>query len=320
MKVMRKLFLIFPSVFIITGASIAQETLGSVPSEFDQTKGTKHLVVVWNDSTASVEEADEAAVEVERVYGLISDYLGRDRVPGSKIIVILEGAMFAEGQRRIPWVDWEGRVHLFRSPGPTGEYLSIFPHELVHALRAEQPNRKATLAKTGGRFLEEGFAEAVALIAEGGINRYPYWGTEPDVVVWHLMSSKLEVALEALIERHDELSLKCELQSYPLRGSFFRFLEKKVGREKLLELAYRQGPFGIEVYEKAAGTEFAELVDEWRGEIEARSKSIPEILEKGKTWQTMVEGFGLRLCRPGEESSPERGAGQKNTMGLPVLR
>lgn len=300
-NISRNAFLLLLSVLTISFSSTAQTTLGTLPYEFDQTKETPHLVVAWNDSTASVHEAEETAVEVERVYGLISDYLGRDRVPDSKIIVILEGAMFAEGQRRIPWVDWEGRVHLFRSPGPTGEYLSIFPHELVHALRMEQPNRRATLAKTGGRFLEEGFAEAVALIADGGINRYPYWGTDPDVVVYHLMASQLDIPLEALIDRHSELSLKCELQSYPLRGSFFRFIERKVGRAKFLDLAYSEGPFGPEVYEDATEEEFAALVEEWRGEIENRSKSIPEVLEIGIAWQTMVEGIGLRLCKPGED-------------------
>ena len=189
----------------------ASETAAASIDGFDRSKTTEHFEIVWNDSTASEEDAKLAAKETESDYDAIAGYLGVDRLPDKRIVVILEGDMFPDGGRRIPHVDGEGRVHLYRSP--TGDYLSIFPHELVHALRMSLPKRRAFYSVTGGGFLEKGFAEAVALIAEGSVDRYPYWGFEADVVAWHLVDSGQDVSLAALLSRHRELSLRCELQS-----------------------------------------------------------------------------------------------------------
>ncbi len=247
-----------------------------------------------NDASLSAEELERLRLGMEADYDAVASFLGASRLPSAPIEVVFEGDMFVAGQRRIPHVDALGRVHLYRSPGPKGSYLGSFPHELVHALRAIIPDRMRLLAQHGARFLEEGFAEAVALEAGRSIDIYPYFGTEPDAVVAYLLDTGRDVPLRSLLERHRELNLSCEMQSYPLRASFMRYVARKVGQERFIELAYSRGPFGARMYEEATGLAFDELVSAWRDDALARAGA--RAVELGRAWETTFTGFGLRLC------------------------
>ncbi len=276
-------------------------TQGEIPAGYDRQKEGQGLLFLWREAETD-ESTAETAIEVGNViFNGIAKFLGRDRVPSKKLVVVLDGSMFANGTRRIPRVDAQGRVLLYTTSAPMNQYMSVFAHELVHAIRYQNHLAGDASAVLGTGFFEEGFAEAVALQVEGHSDRYPYWGYSPAAINAHLIEEDLAIPLERLINEHAALSLKCELQSYPLRGSFLTYLHSLMGHESFLLLSDARSRKDTSFYEKRLAKPFAELVSDWRDHVLAQAEHIPDAEQQALDWLALNQQFGFKLCEKGAD-------------------
>jgi hypothetical protein len=154
----------------------AQPTLGELPEGFDHRRESAHFVFVWRQAETTPEEIEAAVALAEHLFARLSVVLGPERVPSKKLIVMFEGDWRPTGERRYPYVDAFGRIHLFRFPGLGGGYLGKLGHEMVHAFRMEWKwNRRRPPGQAFG-FVEEGVAEWLATHVEPDSLAFPYYG------------------------------------------------------------------------------------------------------------------------------------------------
>ena len=195
---------------------------------FDKQVETRHFIIVWRTPETRPAEVETAKTQAESFFARISEYIGASRAPTEKLIVILEGeAKQQEGQRkgpskngyRVPHVDRQGRIHLYRY---FGNYFEALSHEMVHAFRMQTNHWK-------DGFFEEGFASLIGDALQPDKKGFPRYGVPLTVVAGHWIVSAEDIPLMILKQQHRQISLKCMAQSYSLRASFFKYLQDQFG-------------------------------------------------------------------------------------------
>ena len=157
-----------------------------------------------------------------------------------------------------PYVDDDGTVHLWRFSKEEGGYHALFAHELVHAIAYDDLVGPAVEDIENSGFYLEGWAEYVALLVDPGKTGFSLFGFDEDVVVGHWLLEE-GPSLADYRERHEELSLRCQGQSYILRASWFRYVDEELGREVLLDLAAGREGWGREAVEDVLGTSLEQV-------------------------------------------------------------
>ena len=279
--VIKNLYVAFLVLFIINNVQ-CQSKAESYSEE------TQHFIIHWEKDNASSSDVEKAKSISEEIYTVYLDYLGKERLPNTKIAIHLggPGLDMQNGDVKIPHVDLDGNIHIYRFPHG---YFGELAHEMIHAIRIYK-------GFMDDWFLEEAFAEAVAsnLFPDNvGFNRYGY----PLTIAAGSWVDKLRyIPLRLLKENHNELSMKCSAQSYALRADFFVYLEKTYGKDKYLSFVYDANSKNYSSYVNYFDKSFDELEKDWLENLRERIDNIEDFEEQKHNYLTKSAVRFIKIC------------------------
>ncbi len=228
---------------------------GPQPLGFEKTAESQHFKYFWNPVHVNKEELDTAFHFCEQIYERMAKALGKDRMTAKKLIVTFNGeGLVPNRPKRAPNVDRYGRIHLYRFND--GGYFAAFAHELVHAIRV-------TEVANWERFFEEGVASAFSDLIYPEKMGFPLFGYPRAQIAAYLLQRPDNIPLQIMREKHLQLNMKCQLQSYILREDFFCYLIEKYGSDKLINFAYSNEVGQLNGYESTWGHSFDKLIQDW---------------------------------------------------------
>jgi hypothetical protein len=275
-------------------------TQGEIPDGFDGRRDTPHFVLLWRQGETTREEIDAAAAQAEALFARLSAALGPARTPAARLILLFEGdGLSPTGTLRLTHYDNSGRIHPLRYPGPGRGYVSKLGHELVHAFRLDWQRRHRR--DPGYGFVEEGFAELMAIRLEPDTLPFPYYGVPRPVVVGQWLLANEAPPLQTLLERHGWLNRHCLLQAYALRGSFFLYLRETFGQEAVLRLAYTEEPVTPALFGQIFGRDFETLATEWRAQALQQFWAVPEAPQLAHDYRTKTPAARSYVCQAGKD-------------------
>jgi hypothetical protein len=275
-------------------------TQGEIPDGFDGRRDTPHFVLLWRPGETTRDEIDAAEARAEHLFARLSAELGLARTPEARLILLFEGdGLSPTGQYRPTHNDNTGRIHLFRYPGPGRGYVSKLGHELVHAFRLDWQRRHRR--DPGYGFVEEGFAEFMAIRMEPDALPFPYYGVPIPVVVGQWLLANEAPPLQTLLQRHGWLNLHCLIQAYALRGSFFLYLNETFGQEAVLRLAYTEERVTPALFATVFGRDFDMLATEWRAQALQQFWAMPEAPTLAQTYREQTPAKHLYVCQAGKD-------------------
>lgn len=184
-----------------------------------------------------------------------------------------------------PYVDNEGTVHMWRFSEAEGGYHALYAHELVHAIAYDHLVGPAEEDIENSGFYLEGWAEYVALLVDPGKTGFSLFGFDEHVVVGHWLKQG-GPTLADYRERHEELSMPCQGQSYILRASWFRYVDEELGREVLLDLAAGRDGWSREAVEAVLGAPLEQVDADWRAWATARYNAHPNADAEAQAYRT----------------------------------
>lgn len=249
---------------------------------------TEHFALQYDPSLVSEEEVRMAADRGETFRSAIGDRLGH--APEQRIVVVLHGpARQPDGSWGRPRVDGLARIHLYRYAPEPESFFNAFAHELVHVFRFHRKPHHDW-------FTEEGFAEFVARRVHPVMDGFPWYGETMDLVAGQFVARGENLPLSALRERHEELNMPCRLQSYALRASFFDWLGRAFGDEKVFAFAAREKAGALEDYERFFDSTFEELETKWYRELLARYEAIENHAARAEAYRTESPAQYVLVC------------------------
>lgn len=275
-------------------------TQGDIPNGFDGRRDTPHFVLLWRQGETTRDEIDAAAACAEILFARLAAELGPARTPQARLILLFEGnGLSPTGQYRPTHNDNTGRVHLFRYPGPGRGYVSKLGHELVHAFRLDWQRRHRRDPWYG--FVEEGFAELMAIRMEPDGLPFPDYGVPIPVVVGQWLLANEAPPLQTLLQRHGWLNLHCLLQAYALRGAFFLYLSETFGHETVLRLAYTEERVTPALFAAVFGRDFDLLASEWHARALQQFWAVPEAPKLAQAYREQTPAKHIYVCQAGKD-------------------
>lgn len=236
-------------------------------------RSSAHFDFESTSAEATPAEMDAGIELAEALYGDIAVLVGANHLPGRKIMVILEGPYRPD--RSGAYIDEQGGVHLSRYRADLGGYFGSMAHEIVHAFRYGYWHRFNVGPWKNFGFIEEGFAEFVAQQVYPEKGGFPFYLHPEDVVVGHMLIRGDAIPMQVMRDRHD-LNTSCEWQTYPLRASWFRYVDETYGRAAVLAIAYAEVETTNEMIEGLLGTPIAQVDVGWDQWLRARYAAIPD--------------------------------------------
>jgi hypothetical protein len=149
------------------------------------------------------------------------------------------------------------------------------------------------------RFFDEGFAEFLAQSVDPHKRGFPFYGFHEDAVVGQLLVRDEDIPLNVLRTRHADLNRPCEIQAYPQRASWFRFVDETYGREATLNLAYPHTEPTSGVVLGLLGVGLEELDQAWEAWIMARYNALPGADDLGQAYRERTSW--AHVCRAGAD-------------------
>lgn len=281
-----------PAVFFVAacGNSTEPEPVETL------TRSSEHFDFVSNTARATEAEMDFGIVEAEAHWAAIAALLGPELTPSAKITVILDGDFSSD--RPGAYVDDRGRIHVTRYREDLGGYFGPLAHEVVHAMRYTYWHTyNAGLWENFG-YIEEGFAEYAAILADPDKPGFPFYGYDPDAITGQRLIRGEGIPQQVMREQHD-LNTPCQWQTYPLRASWFRYVEEQYGREAVLSIAYSEVETTDERIETLLGVTLAEVDAAWEQWQRDRYADIPNAAQIA---QPYFQKFGNEpICEAGED-------------------
>jgi hypothetical protein len=235
-------------------------------------RSSAHFDFESTTAEATAAEMDAGIELAEAQYEDIAVLVGANHLPGRKIKIILEGPYRSD--RSGAYIDEQGGVHLSRYRADLGGYFGSMAHEIVHAFRYSYWHRFNVGPWKNFGFIEEGFAEFVAQQVYPEKGGFPFYLHPEDVVVGHMLIRGDAIPMQVMRDRHD-LNTPCEWQTYPLRASWFRYVDETYGRAAVLAIAYAEVETTNEMIEGLLGTPMAQVDAGWNQWLRARYAAIP---------------------------------------------
>jgi hypothetical protein len=235
-------------------------------------RSSAHFDFESTTADATAAEMDLGISLAETHYEAIANLVGANHLPGRKIKVILEGPFRPD--RSAGFVDDQGNVHLSRYRDDLGGYFGSLPHEVAHAFRYTYWHRFNIGPWENFGFIEEGFAEFVAQQVYPEKGGFPFYGYPEDVVVGHMLIRGDAIPMQVMRDRH-ELNTPCQWQTYPLRASWFRYVDETYGRAAVLAIAYAEVETTNEMIAGLLGVAIAQVDADWDLWLRARYAAIP---------------------------------------------
>lgn len=264
-----------PIVILVAGCSDA-----TGPTQVSRESEHFHFFAALTNAT--VAEVEQGIDLAETHFAKIAQIVGAGRTPSRRIAVWLEG----DKRSGVPdHVDGQGTVHIHRYADPEIGYFSSLAHELTHAFRYDHWQNVAPWPAMS--FYEEGFAEFVALRADPGKRGFPLFGHSEDVVAGHWVVSGDGLPPSLLRERPD-LNTPCEHQAYPMRSSWFSYIDDVYGRQAVVEIAYATSAATSAAVVDALGVSLSELDAAWAAWLVDRYAAIPNADELADAYRNRI--------------------------------
>ncbi|MGB5674579.1 MAG: hypothetical protein WBO43_08545 [Gemmatimonadota bacterium] len=260
------------------------------------TRSSEHFEFTSNTTRATEAEMDFGIQEAEAHWTAISALVGPERTPSAKITVILDGDFSSD--RPGAYVDDRGRIHVTRYREDLGGYFGPLAHEVAHAMRYSYWNRFQAGSWENFGYIEEGFAEYAAILADPDKAGFPFYGYDPDAITGQRLIRGEGIPQQVMRDRHD-LNTPCQWQTYPLRASWFLYVEEQYGREVVLSIAYSEVETTDERIEALLGATLAEVDVAWEQWQRDRYADIPNAAQIA---QPYFQKFGNEpICEAGED-------------------
>jgi hypothetical protein len=288
-------------VYLLVSA-ITLQAFAELPKSFDATTRSEHVVAYFRNDETKIDEAKNIVVTAEKHFAKISNFLGKDKTP-SEVTIYLEGEAFNTKTQefKYPSVDDDGIIHLFHFPGEAFSYAEAMPHEMVHAFRTHTWKEKHDQDYlTGFGFIEEGFAEFVSMEVSPEYVSFVRYGYPVEAVVAFLFEDKKDIPLGVLFNHH-EINPKCIAQAYPLRASFFKYLNITFGKEKVFALAYYSGKLTRATFGEIFGKSFEDLVTEWKSFAVESYQKLPNGPKLKDDYKNKSPVKHFPFCEAGKE-------------------
>jgi len=262
-----RLWPVLPACFLIAacGNSTEPEPVTSL------TRSSEHFEFLSNTARATEAEMDFGIQEAEAHWTAISALVGPERTPSAKITVVLDGDFNSD--RPGAYVDDRGRVHVTRYREDLGGYFGPLAHEVAHAMRYSYWHRFQAGTWENFGYIEEGFAEYAAILADPDKAGFPFYGYDPDAITGQRLIRGEGIPQQVMREQHD-LNTPCQWQTYPLRASWFRYVEEQYGREAVLSIAYSEVETTDERIEALLGATLEQVDAAWEAWQLARYAAI----------------------------------------------
>lgn len=264
------------------------------PAGYAQRYETEHFVFLAREGEATLGDFQRAGKRAEGWFEDLRGVLGEARTPSARLVVLIDGS--GVGGAAVPHVDGQGRIFLYRYTDDFEDYLDSLLHEMVHAFR------RATGYPYLG-FVEEGVAAAIdeALFAEKV--SFPLYGFSSDLVAGHLFKIDRAIPLDVLRRRHRALNLRCQIQSYSERVSFFGHLRDTFGLAALIDFIYDPAGVDSAAYEHAFGLSFSDLVRDWEAALSKRHRAIQGADALWAAYIGESPAQYQNVCEPGKDYS-----------------
>lgn len=258
---------------------------------------SEHFHFQSTSTQATQAELEEGIGRAEELWSAIGTFVGVGRLPNRRITVALDGdKRDGDGGDHI---DDRGVVHLLRREPAVGGYFGALAHELVHALRYDYWHRYDSWSWPNFPFLDEGFAEAVAMQVDPGKTGFPYYWFNPDVVAGHWLARGESIPPATLRERHHELNSKCEFQAYPIRAYWLLYIEENWGRGAVLDIVYAEVPTADEFIAAVLGQAIGEVDAGWAAWLLARYEATPGADAEAEEFRNYFDG--IYVCGVGTD-------------------
>lgn len=244
---------------------------------------SEHFRFIGTTYTSSEEEMEEGIKRAEELYEALAEIIPADFPLDSLIVVQLNGDLRSQA----PYVDGEGTIQLWRYPEEEGGYRALFAHELVHAIAFDAAVKAGALEWESLGFYNEGWAEYAAQLIDPGKTGFPYYGFDKAVVAGYWASQGGPTLAELRIS-HEELNLSCACQTYPLRASWFRYVDESYGRQAVLEIMYGGREMTPEVVAEILGDSLAQVDKAWRVWVLKRYASNPDATTQAAAYRNRI--------------------------------
>ena len=249
------------------GGSTEPETV--VPLE----RESEHFVFESTSAEATVAEMDAGIQLAEQHHAAMVALVGANRIPAGKVTVVLEGDFRPD--RSGGYIDPDGVAHLSRYRPDLGGYFGSLAHEIAHALRYTYWHRFQVGPWENFGYIEEGFAEYAAITVYPQKAGFPFYGYPVDLITAARLVRGEGIPQQVMRDRH-ELNTPCEWQTYPLRASWFRYIEDEYGREAVLSIAYSEVETTDERIEALLGATLEQVDAAWKAWLLARYAATPD--------------------------------------------
>jgi hypothetical protein len=233
-------------------------------------RNSEHFRFRADSETSTAAEMQQGIERGEALYAAIAAI-----IPGTiELTPVIDVRLDGDLHRQSPYIDGEGAIHLYRYPAEEGGYWALFAHEVVHAIAFDHAVNVGALDWASLGFYNEAWAEYIAQVVDPKKTGFPLYGFDDEVVVGHWVSHG-GLTLAALRQSHNELNQRCELQAYPMRASWFRYVDETVGRQTALEVIYGGREMTPAVVEEILGKPLNVIDEAWRNWVLSRYAQHP---------------------------------------------
>ena len=237
----------------------------------DLREESAHFIILTNSKNSTSSEISQVLTQAEQLYERIAAIVGEAHTPVNKITIRMEGSFTDQG----PYFNDQG-IHIFRYSREENGYLSLLAHEMVHAFREPFYLEKETWNWPAYPYFDEGFSEYIAQLVDSTKTGFPFYGFPESVVVGHMVLHKQHIPHTVMRGRHEAFNQPCNIQTYPARASWCRYIDEVYGRDALFALIFAEQEPTALVVQEVIGVDLSVLDQDWETWIVEKYQEIKD--------------------------------------------